>query len=313
MKNLFGARLKNLGEDAASHDARLAAPDARHFHRIVFVNHAGERAAAFTLELLRIRHWRTKPDGDVAREVIAADPDNRRVPQAATLVNRDVRRAASDIDERDAQLLLVGGQYGVARRQLLDDGFGDVDPRAVHARHDVLRRALAARDDVDVDLETRPRHSDRRADTVLLVDDEVLRQDVKDLAAGRQRYCLRRVDRPPNVFAGDLTVLAGDRDDAPAVESFDMRPGQGEVDRIDLHAGHELGFFDGLFDRVHRRFEIYDDPAPDAARLGHADSDDIQTGVQDLRDDCSHLRRADVEPDEVPLFTPHSASGSPPL
>ena len=59
---------------------------------------------------------------------------------------------------------------------------------------------------------------DRRADAVLLVDDEVLRQHVQDLAAARQRHRLGRVDRAPHVLARDLAVLAGDRDDAAAVE-----------------------------------------------------------------------------------------------
>ena len=52
---------------------------------------------------------------------------------------------------------------------------------------DVLDGGRARRDDVDVDLEARSGHPDGRADAVLLVHHEVLRQHVEDLAAVRQR------------------------------------------------------------------------------------------------------------------------------
>ena len=168
------------------------------------------------------------------------------------------------------ELLLVVGQHRLAGGQLLDDGFGDADARAVDAGDDVLRRALAAGDDVDVHLEPGAGHADRRADAVLLVDDEVLRQHVQDLAAGRQRHGLGRVDRPPHVVARDLAVLAGDGDHAAAVEALDVRTRQRQVDRVDLDAGHQLGFLDRLLDRLDGRIEVDDHAAPDAARFGNA-------------------------------------------
>ena len=105
---------------------------------------------------------------------------------------------------------------------------------------------------------------DRRADAVLLVDDEVLRQHVQDLAAARQRDRLGRVDGAPHVLARDLAVLAGDRDDAAAVERLDVRARQAEVHRVDLDAGGQLGLVDRLLDRLDRRLEVDDDAAPDA-------------------------------------------------
>ena len=208
------------------------------------------------------------------------------------------------------ELLLVVGQHRLAGGELLDDGFGDGHAGAVHARDDVLRRALAAGDDVDVDLEPGAGHADRRADAVLLVDDEVLRQHVQNLAAGRQRHRLGGVDRAAHVLAGDLAVLAGHRDHAAAVEPLDVRAGQRQVHRVDLDAGHQLGFFDRLLDRVDRRLEVDDDAAADAARLGDAEADDVEpVAVEHLADDRRHLRRADVEADQIPLFSRHSTSG----
>src|SRR5207247_5419831 len=190
-----------------------------------------------------------------------------------------------DVDERDAELLLVLGQDRFARRELLDDGLVHGDARAVDARDDVLRRALAAGDDVHIDFEPRAGHPDGRADAVLLVDDEVLRQHVQDFASGRQRYRLGGIDRAADVLARDLAILARDRDDAAAVEALDVRARQREVDRVDLDAGHHLGLVDRFLDRIDRRLEVDDDAAADAARFRRADADDVDAdAVEHLTD-----------------------------
>ena len=265
-----------------------------------------ERAAALALDFLGVRHRRAQADGDVVGEVIAADADDRRVPQAAALVDRDVGGAAADIHQRDAELFLVLRQHRLAGGQLLDDRLGHRDAGAVHARDDVLRRALAAGDDVHVDFETRAGHPHRRADAVLLVDDEILRQHVQDFAAGRQRHRLGGVDGAPHVFLRDLPVLPGDGDHAPAVEPLDVRPGQRQMDRVDLDAGHQLRLVDRLLDRLDGRLEVDHDAAADAARLGDAEPDDIQPArVEHLADDRRHFRRADVEAHQVSFFARH--------
>ena len=143
---------------------------------------------------------------------------------------------------------------------------------------------------MDVHLEPRAGHADGRADPVLLVHDEVLRQHVQDLAARRQRHRLGRFDRAADILARDLPVLAGDRDDAAAVEPLDVRTGQREVDRIDLDPGHQLGLLDGLLDRIDGRLEVDDHASPDAARLGHAETDDVEPpAVEDLAHDGGDL------------------------
>ncbi len=87
---------------------------------------------------------------------------------------------------------------------------------------------------------------------------------------------------------------------------FDVRAGQREVNRVDLHAGHQLGFLDRLLDRIDRRLEVDDDAPADAARLGDPEPDDVEAvAVEHFADDGRHLRRADVEPDQIPFFTRH--------
>ncbi len=146
----------------------------------------------------------------------------------------------------------------------------------------------------------------------LLVDDEVLRQHVEDLAAGRQRHGARRVDGAPHVVARDLAVLAGHRDHAAAVEALDVRSADRQVHRADLDAGHQLGFLDRLLDRLDRRLEIDDDAALQALRFGDADADHIDAAVvQQLADHGADLGGADVETHHVSFLSCHDSSRRP--
>ena len=182
-------------------------------------------------------------------------------------------------------------------------------PGPVDARDDVLRRRRAAGDDVDVHFEPRAGHADRRADAVLLVDDEVLRQHVEDLAAARQRDGLGGVDRAAHVLARDLAVLAGHRHDAAAVERLDVRARQPEVDRVDLDARGQLRLVDGLLDRLDGGLEVDDHAAPDPVRVREPEPDDVEPAVVGhLADDGGDLRGADVEADQVAFLTCHRFS-----
>jgi hypothetical protein len=86
-----------------------------------------------------------------------------------------------------------------------------------------------------------------------------------------------------------------------------VRSRQGQIYRIDLDPGHQLGLFDGLLDGVDGGFEVDHHAAPDPSRLGDPDADDVEAvAVEYLADDGGHFRCADVEPDQIPLFPRHA-------
>src|SRR5204863_246061 len=62
MEDFFSSRLQNLGQNPPRHHARLAAADARHFHRFVFLDHRRERTATLAFDLLRVRNRRPQAD-----------------------------------------------------------------------------------------------------------------------------------------------------------------------------------------------------------------------------------------------------------
>ena len=224
----------------------------------------------------------------------------------AALEDRKVYGAATDIDQGDTQLFLIEREHGLGAGQLLDHGVDHVHASAVHAGNDVLRRRHRSRDDVHVDFEPRAGHPLGSTDAVLLVDDKILRKHMQDLASRRKRDRLRRFDRSSYIVARHFAVLAGNRDDTAAVETLDVRTRQCDVHEVDLDAAHQLGFFDLLLDRLHRRLEIDNDAALDTARLRHPDPNDVEAAVlQAFADDADDRRGADVEPDYVLLSPSH--------
>src|SRR5688572_6258290 len=191
VEDLLRARLQDLGQDAPRHQSRLPSANARHFDCLVFVNHRRQRTAVLALDFFRVRDRRAQADGDDVREMVAANRHDAGMPQAAPLEDCEVRRSSADVDQSHPELFLVWRDDGFRRRQLLDDRVHHGHAGTVDAGDDVLRRRHRSSDDVDVHFEPGTRHSQRRADAVLFVNDEVLRQHMEDLPSGRKRHGFR--------------------------------------------------------------------------------------------------------------------------
>ena len=221
------------------------------------------------------------------------------MPDGAVPIERDVGRPAADVDDEDAELLLVLVQDRLAGRERLEHDVVDGQAGPIHRAHHVMHGRHRAGDDVHLDLEPDARHADRLADPVAVVHDEILRQDVDDLAILRQADRARGLDRALDVRLAHLAVLAGDGHDAAAVDAADMAAGDAGVDARDLDARHLLGLADGGPDRLHGRVDVDHDAAAEAARGRAADADDVEAGRPDrLADDGADLRGADVEADD---------------
>ncbi len=240
---------------------------------------------------------RAQAHRDVVRDLVAGDRDDRGVADRAAREHREVGRAAADVHQAHAELLLVLGQHRVARRELLEHDVLDLEPAALHALDDVLRCALGAGDDVHLGLEPHAGHADRLADAFLRVDDEFLRQDVDDLLVGRDRDRARGVDHAVDVAGRHF--LVADRDDAVRVETAHVAARDPGEHRVDLAARHQLGLLDRALDRLHRRVDVDDHALLEAAGRVRTHAHDIDRAVRrELAHDRDDLRRADVEPDD---------------
>jgi len=122
----------------------------------------------------------------------------------AVAIDHQVAGPAADVDQRDAELLLVALEHGLRGRERLEDDVGDLEVAAVGALDDVLRRGDRRGDDVDPRLEAHGGHPQRVADAVLVIDDVLLRQDVEHLAVHRDRDRLGLLDDACDVDVADF-------------------------------------------------------------------------------------------------------------
>src|SRR5262249_61911395 len=86
-----------------------------------------------------------------------------------------------------------GGARGWGGGRRAAEDVWDVRAGAFAALDQVLSRADRAGDDVDPGLEPHPGHADRLLHAALIVDDELLRQDVQDLAVDGEGHCAGRL------------------------------------------------------------------------------------------------------------------------
>ena len=87
---------------------------------------------------------------------------------------------------------------------------------------------------VHVDFEPRSGNPDGIGDSGLVIHGKFLRDDMDDLALGRQRDGARGFDDALHILAGDFTRPRGDRRDALAVGTPDMRAGEADKDVLDF-------------------------------------------------------------------------------
>src|SRR5205085_6121473 len=110
-----------------------------------------------------------------------------------------------DVGEADAQLFFVGAQSAVGGHQGFVDGVVHVNASAVGHGDDVLDGAGRAGDQVQVHFQPAAHHAGGIAHAGLIVEDELLRQQMKNLTVRWQADGAGLFNGGANVVAGDLT------------------------------------------------------------------------------------------------------------
>ena len=141
LEDLLDARLDDLAEDLPRRARAGAAADRRHLDRLVLVDHA-RPARSRSCCLIR-----SASCGGVRRPMamslvrwLPPSGDDAVWTMRAVGEDGDVGGAAADVDQRDAELLLVLAPAPPRRGERLEHDVGTLRPRAVGALDDVLRR-----------------------------------------------------------------------------------------------------------------------------------------------------------------------------
>ena len=224
-----------------------------------------------------------------------AHGERRGVHEAAVGEKRDVRRPATDIDQRHAQVELVVVEHGFGGGEHLHHQILDAHARLVDALDDVLHRGQRAGDDVGLDFEPGAGHPHRVSHPFLTVDDEAARDHVDDLPIIGHRDRARGVDHPADVLVPDLTVGTGDRDHAAAVLAQDVRAGQAHEGGLDLVAAHSLRGIHRVADAPDGLLHVDNHAATETLGRCLTETDDVEAALRRLADDAADLGCADIE------------------
>ncbi len=251
-------------------------------------NRGHDAVAVLALELLGVRHRHLQADGKIVRKMGAADRNRRRMRDGALEKHNQVAGVSADIEQAYAQFALIGGKGGLSRGNRLQHRLGDFKPGAVGAGNRALQRRAGTGGDVQIDFEPRGDHAHGIEDAGLIVDDELARQQVQNLAVGRALHGAGALDSGAHVFARDLAHAAAQFESAIGIEAADMRTADADHALVDVGAGDALAVLGGGLDHAGGRPEIGDKPLAHAGRLhgrvaAIAQGSLIQIGRQDAR------------------------------
>ncbi len=179
---------------------------------LVLVDQRRQRTAVLLLQPLRVGNRRAQADRQVVREVIPADGQHRGVPDRSALEaapGRSSRRRCRSARRRgparpaDSTTRRRRAARARSRGTSMPARFAQVTRFCTEVVAAVTMCTLAS--------SREPIEPLGRRDAALLVEDELLRQDVQDLAVLRDAHGARRVQHAPDVLARHGPVLGRTR------------------------------------------------------------------------------------------------------
>ena len=156
---LLDPRLDHFGEHLPRELARATLADAGDFDDVVRIGELPQRAAVAQLQFLGLLGRRPQRHRDIVGDLIAGDRDHRGMPDRAACEHREIGRAAADIHQAHAQLLLVVVQDRQRRGERLQHHVPDFEPASAYAFGDVLDRGDCAGDDMNLHLQPHAAHA----------------------------------------------------------------------------------------------------------------------------------------------------------
>ncbi len=233
-------------------------------------NRGHHGVAILALQLLGLRNRHLQADGEVVGKVRAADGNRRGVRHRALEKHRQIAGVRADVEQAYAQFALVGRKRALGGGNRLQHRLCNLKPGAVGAGHRALQRAAGAGGDVQIHFKPLAHHAHRIEDAGLVVEDELARQQVQNLAIGGALDGARAIHGGAHIFARNLAHAPAQLDSAIGVQAANVRPAHAHHALVDIGARHALGLLAGRAHRLGRRAQLRDQPLAHSRRLHHA-------------------------------------------
>src|SRR5229473_2975672 len=269
-EQFHGTRLDDVRQHVRKDGPWRPVAHAGNLDRTVFLHECGCGAAIAALDSFRFGDRRAQTDGQIIREVIAANRNGAGVPYHASAENNQFRGAAADVQQAAAEIALVLREARFRGSERLQDRVADEDAGLVRGGDEILRGGDGRSHQVDIDFQPLADHADGVAYAILSIHHEFMRKDVQDFAVFWKRDVTSGIDGAADVIALDVSRPWTERDAAAAVYAAHVASGHSDERLFHGHVRNAFGFFDGAPDRTYGGIEIDDQALAQALGLGRA-------------------------------------------
>src|SRR5712692_3538926 len=307
-KQFHGARLDDVREHVREDGPWRTVAHTGNLDRTVSLHECGGGTAVASLDSFRFGNWRAQADGEIVREVIAANRNCAGVTHHSAAEDNQFRGAAADIQQAAAKVALVLRQTRFCRSEQFEHRIADEDSGFVRGGDQILRGGNGGSHQMDVDFEPLADHPDRVANAILRVHHEFMRKHVQNLAVFGKGDVARRIHGAADVVALDVSRTLSKGDAAAAVYPAHVGSGHSDQRLFHRHIRNAFGFFDRATDGTHGRIEIDDQALAKPLGLGRAKRQKLHKYAFDFRDQHACFRAADVQPDQVFVFLRQAAA-----
>ena len=282
--------------------ARRAVAHAGDLDRAVFFHERGSGTAVAALEPLCFGNRSAQADGEVIREVVAADGNRAGVPHNASAVNDQFRGAAADVQQAAAHVPFVLSQGRFRGSKRFEDGVAYEDAGLVRGGNQILSRGDGRGHQVNICFQALANHADGVANAILRVHSEFMWKDVQNFAVFGKRDVACGIHRPAHVITLNVARTLSQSDATAAVYAAHVRAGHADHRLFHGHVRHALGFLDGAANRTDGGVEINNQTLAQALGLRRAERQKSDDPVFDFRDQDTCLCAADIQPNQVFVF-----------
>src|SRR5690606_10424178 len=253
-KQLFNTRLDHGTQSLTLDLAVGTITQTRHFDVLIGVGQHLLGNPEAQLDFFSVRRRCAQHGGDIAGNLVACDRNNCRVANRTARVNRDISRAAANVDQHNTQLFLVRRQASQAGRQGLQNQVLYFQAATANALHNILCGTDGAGHNMHAHFQAQAAHPNGFTYIFLRIDNEFLGQHMQHLLVSRNIDRFGCFDNTGDIGGGNFFVLYSHH--AAGIETGDVAAGDAGINLANLAVSHQLCLFQCALDRVDGGFDI---------------------------------------------------------
>ena len=255
-QNLFHPRLYYFTKKPFVNIDRRTTPDSRKLNRLVIHNCRFVCETVFHFRPFRLICQNSKTLTNIICDFFPGDTDNSCVADSALFKNREIRRAAADIQQRHTDFFFFIVQNRIARCKRFKHHIINMETGALNAFIYILCCRYKSGNDVNNSFHPHTGHSNGIINSILSINNKLLRDHVNNFSVEWKRDSFCVFDQPINVFLSDFILRSADADNAATLKALDMIARDANRYGSDLHSGLLFGILHRCLNGANSFFNV---------------------------------------------------------